>query len=91
MAVRPAPIDADPRSSICDESFAAGIPKLATMTWYVWSNGPIACLMVKIFILNVVFEEWSKVTVPMPAKNSQSWLFLLAVIRCYLAGVIAKQ
>jgi hypothetical protein len=36
------------------------------------------------------FEEWSKVTAPMRTKYSQSWLFLLAVIRCYLVDAREK-
>jgi len=39
----------------------------------------------------MMFEEGSKFMVPMRAENSQSWLFMLAVIRCYFAGTLAKH
>jgi hypothetical protein len=39
----------------------------------------------------MMFEEEAKFMAPIRATNSQSWLFMLAVIRCYFAGTRAKH
>jgi hypothetical protein len=39
----------------------------------------------------MMFEERSKFMAPIRAENSLSWLFMLAVIRCYFAGTLAKH
>jgi hypothetical protein len=39
----------------------------------------------------MMFEEESKFMAPIRAANSQSWLFMLAVIRCYFVGTLAKH